>query len=445
MSRPTPARGLLAACAVLVATACTTAPPVSNSLDVKDGFWSGKALSFTVHGGLVSDVVLTEHSCQDSGKTCSDTIGGPMTGSSTLVPFKMFLPGGNLYGKFNTSSTASGSWTAANGTCCKVVVVWLATWQKPWVAPPDAGSSDAGAVDGGSVKPGSANWGGASTGTAHPGPALGLKIPKQPDGLGDAQLQALTVVDTRRAAAGSPMLAQAATIANAAQAHADFYGKYAAKYQQAGLSPHSEDADFGDGFTGEQFSERMSFAGFQGNGTQWPASEVMAFHGEPEAAVDAWLETVYHRLPLLDPTTTAIGYGKSTQGAACDVIDTAARVATPADPIVVWPWPGMTGVPASWSGNEGPQPPKPPKGFPSGPVVTAQFPSGVDVSAHTLKDASGKEIPHVWLDSKTDPNLNGDKAATALYANAPLVKGATYTVRLQYGGNVLEWRFTVAN
>ena len=229
-------------------SACGSATPTAScspAAGAQDGVWSGKAITFVVHCGRVQDVVLTDQQCADSKGTCTDTFGGSVAGTSGTAPISLALSGGKVSGKFTTSTAAVGNWSAKPGTCCTVSTTWTAAWQSAWTPPPDAGStqdasitedgsaldtgplgglgSDGQTVTGDLPTPGSKNWSGNSTGTAHPGPALTAKPPAAPKDASAVQVQALQVVDARRAAAGSPMLALDSLLDKAAQAQADFY------------------------------------------------------------------------------------------------------------------------------------------------------------------------------------------------------------------------------
>jgi uncharacterized protein YkwD len=421
--------------------ACTSPTPTATTNGIREGYWSGSEVSFRVAGGQVRDLVLKTHTCEGGG--CADSFGGPVAGSFGTAPLEATLPGGKVSGKFVTLEKATGTWTAKPGGCCQITVVWAATWQSTVGPSLDAGSAstnDAGSSssDGGTTPNGGSPWGGYSTGTLHPGPAIPLQIPGPPANATAAQKAALQAVDGLRAAAGSPMAVLDAALNQASQAHADFYAQHVAKYQASKLSPHAEDKSFGAGYTGDQFWDRCQAAGFGGA----VSAEDMAFSGSPAPAVDGLLWTVYHRLPLLEPRTTAFGYGVQTAGAAVDVLDFAARPALATDPLVVWPWPGMQGVPSSWSGNEGPQPPAPPKGWPSGPVVSAMFPGAVQVADHQLLDPDGKPLPHVWIEPANDKTKLIPAGTLTLYAHQPL-KSGWHTARITVGQGVLEWRFHV--
>ncbi len=401
---------------------------LSGGYAPKNGKWQGAELSFSLQDGVLDNLVLAEQACSGEG-ACGGLIGGPVEGSFAAPSvFTLVSGGATIKGTFTSWTQASGT-LAVDAGCCSVVGLWTADWV-PGSDTPD--------------QPGSLNWGGASTGTIHPGPTLKRTPPASPDGASQVQVQASDWLDALRAQVGVGPVPGHAALHQAAQAHAEFYTLHAGQYQASGLSPHNENASFGAGFTGATVGQRLAAAGYASGA----ASEVMAFTGSVPGAMQGWLDTVYHRLPMLDPTSFEMGFGLANSGGAqAEVMDVSAVQGSSADPIVVYPWPGQTGVPAGWSGNEGPQPPAPPGGYPCGPVISARFPSKATVKLHSLKDAQGNAVPHVWLDAANDPNMQMfDPTTVVLYAHTPVADG-DYVVRLevQVAGQdqVLEWRFRV--
>ncbi|MSP92478.1 MAG: CAP domain-containing protein [Myxococcales bacterium] len=454
------------ACCVgaLAALACTTAPPGGAggiAVAPNAGAWQGQELTFRVESGQVVDLLLVRQTCK--ANACTGEAQGPLGATTSAgTVFKLAGNGIQLDGRFTSATQAAGTY-ASDAACCKVAGVWAAQWV-PGSGPvtsrnraPDTGGTaadatvgkgDAGpALDTNAAQPGPKDWGGASTGSVHPGPSLPVQATPPPPGASPQQVQAVDLLNTLRAHVGVLAIKGDSALRQAAQAHAAFYGVHASKYKAKGVSPHDEDASFGDGFTGTTLPQRLSAAGYSGA----PGPEIMAFTGSPSGAVQGWLDTVYHRLPLIDPRSSAVGYGQSTKGAACEVMDFGAGAPVPAT-IVVYPWPGQAGVPASWNGLEGPQPPKPPQGYPSGPIITARFPNTVEVVVHVLLDDKAAEVPHVWLDAKTDSTLGAFDAWTkVLYAHKPLAKGS-YRVRIEFKAtkgsaqvDVLQWRFSVGS
>lgn len=411
------------------------------SPSTRDGAWSGPELAFEVSAGRVVSIQVGAASCTgDEG--CSVDFPARTLGSvEGVVAFSAKDDVARVEGQFFGAEQASGSLVLNDGSdCCTVVTAWTASWQAP------IGGVDAGGGGDGGGGLGSPNWGGHSTGTVHPGPARLAPLPDRTgiEGVDPDQRAAAALLDQIRAQVGVAAARLDAAAAAAAQAHAGFYVAHATAYSAAGLSPHAEDASFGDGFTGKNFGDRMKAAGYAGS----PSSEVMAFTGGASGAITGWMETLYHRLPLIAPDTVDFGYGQAAAGKAkCEVmVFGAGKVET--DPIVVWPTPGATDVPRSWDGAESPQPAPPPSGYPSGPMVTARLPKGAVVEAHALQ-AVGDTTPiaHVFLDAGTDSDLAAfDARSVALYADAPLAADTSYEVSLVYRQGTqtetLRWRFS---
>ena len=101
----------------------------------------------------------------------------------------------------------------------------------------------------------------------------------------------------------------------------------------------------------------------------------------------------------------------------------------------------QTGVPTSWGGNEGPQPPAPPGGYPSGPVLSIIFPSlnGLAITATEIFDAACAPLDHVSggadLNTTAGFELGFLRSTVVLYPNVPLASGQTYTVNVEYTQN----------
>jgi hypothetical protein len=277
-------------------------------------------------------------------------------------------------------------------------------------------------------------------------PRTPLQLGSAPEDASSIQRQALYWVNTFRARAGLSPLNQEYSLNAASTAHAVFILQNGDLYLEQGLSVHEQDPDR-PGFLGTRFWDRFEATGY--NGT--PFREVIAYHAQASTAVAHWMETVYHRLPIIHPNAQHIGYGEAhLENDRVNVLDIGAGNGwAPAIPGgVVWPPDGATQVPLSWDGLESPQPPVPPGGFPSGPVVTLTFPSGTDfaIAEHRLTDTvDGNEIPHVFITPATDANL-ADESSVALYAHSALQPARTYSVHMKgvVDGAIFErqWSFT---
>ena len=269
----------------------------------------------------------------------------------------------------------------------------------------------------------------------------------------EKQAAAMAALVTIRAEVGSTSLAGAEGLHAASQAHAAYFAQHCRAIIEGGLSPHEEEPAR-DGFSGVYFWDRAQAAGYDMNGG-W---EVMAFEDDPALAVSLWMETLYHRIPLVHPNARDAGYGgAAVQDDRCrtlgyrgaDVMDFGGGAA-PDDIVVLYPWEGQDEVPVRWLGNESPQPPPPPgDGYPSGPIVTVTFPWTSDGQltggAHDLRGPDGESLAHQFLHPDNDAYLSD---TLCLYADDPLLPGATYTATMGGTRNgeafSYTWSFTTA-
>lgn len=270
-------------------------------------------------------------------------------------------------------------------------------------------------------------------------PGMFPPTPPHPQPLGEAppgasaeQQDALWWVNTYRAQAGLGPVAQLATINEAASAHAKYLVHHPELYDEGGLSVHQESPDY-DGFWGVHYWERLDKAGYTGEAL----AEVVTFQPQAISAVAHCIESLYHRLPLLHPAAKHIGYGAAEHlGRFANVLDvgTTTGAVTIVSQGIPWPPPGAHGVPLTWDGLEEPQPPSPPTGFPSGPIVTLGFSDGAHVvlGEHALIDVTQDSLPVAHVSRSPDNDVYLDEhSAVALYAHDPLEPGHTYEVRFQ--------------
>jgi hypothetical protein len=181
----------------------------------------------------------------------------------------------------------------------------------------------------------------------------------------------------------------------------------------------------------------MKAAGYTGQAS----FEVMAFSNDPVKAVAQWVNSVWHRLPILDPWVTELGYGAAT---GCDTIDFGAGKPMPNTTIVVYPYDGQTGLLTSFDGSrEGPMPPAPSTGWPSGLPITL-WGKSLMITEHTLTiEGQSAPIDHVFLTSTDSQFLRN---AIMMYSNKPLAGATKYHVKItgtSVGGALnREWSFT---
>jgi hypothetical protein len=198
----------------------------------------------------------------------------------------------------------------------------------------------------------------------------------------------------------------------------------------------------------ETFGERLRLAGYGGQAR----FEVMAYVGDGRTSVRLWLDSVWHRLPILSPEVEQAGYGASRSGPLrCDTIDFGMGAGrTPAWQTVVYPYDGQVGVPRSFAGREVPEPPRPPGGWPSGYPITL-YAAGVTATDHRITvDGSDQVLDHVFV-APGDPRALGLLVdEMMLYTLRPLAPATRYRVRIdgtkasgQGSAPVrFEWTFT---
>jgi hypothetical protein len=292
---------------------------------------------------------------------------------------------------------------------------------------------------GGGASAGSPGAGGASAGAATGGSGgmtPGLEAcPSPPDGTPDAAIVALDTENTVRLAMGLDCAAIALPLCGSAQSHCDYYTQNQGTECEA-ASPHDE-IEGCPGYTGAGLGERFDTAGYMGRG----GSECMAFMDDPARAVMVFIDSVYHRTPMLDPWMRDFGYGSATD---CDTIDFGTGAMTDGSVTAVYPYADQTGVPTSFDDSrEGPEPPQPDSGWPSGYPITVYAKSFTVASHGITLDGTSDELPHQWLDD-SDPTL--PSYAKVLYTDAPLLANTTYHVvvsgTLDGADKTFDWKFT---
>jgi hypothetical protein len=162
--------------------------------------------------------------------------------------------------------------------------------------------------------------------------------------------------------------------------------------------------------------------------------------------VQTWLDSVFHRFPIMDRETRVAGYGEAKVGLlSISVVDFGLGPAAKGE-AVVFPADQARDVPAGFMDNELPDPlpqgARPPTGYP----ITLQVGGSstlTSVSGH-LTGADSGDVPGYVLNPGQELSAN----EWAFLAIAPLKPGATYTVEVkgQLDGQAFtkRWSFTVA-
>lgn len=287
---------------------------------------------------------------------------------------------------------------------------------------------------------------GDATATRPPPSSLGdASCPAAPSDAPATAVQAWTTLNAIRLAAGAGCMNLVPALNKSAQSHCDYRAANASNAMCI-ADAHGQVMSC-SGFTGATAQAREIAAGYPRN---LAYTEVATTYGNnPVAAVPSWIDTVWHRIPLLDPWTVDMGYGGA---ARCDVIDIGRGMTTaPQNTIVLYPYDGQTNVPPSFSGREGPQPPPPASGWPSAYPVSI-YAQRISVTEHVItKDGDPTPLPHLWLDSKAPEVNSGLKpyfSNTCFLYGAPFELNTKYRVKIvgSYAGGALnvEWTFTTS-
>jgi len=264
--------------------------------------------------------------------------------------------------------------------------------------------------------------------------------PPAPDGTPENAVTALNYLNSLRLPAGAGCVRMVTEINKAAENHCKYYVD-PANEGMCTANAHNEVMGCA-GFTGTGPGQRMAAAGYMARG----GGEVMAFANNPKSAIDQWVNSVWHRIPLLDPWTGDMGYGAAPD--ACDTIDFGnGAMGVPNTTVLVYPYDGQTNVPTSFNGQyEGPMPPAPPTGWPSASPVTL-YARMLDITEHVLtKDGDTTPIEHVWITGSDPMWGNYLRTSVFMYANAPFEPMTKYRVVMkgssQAGPLDKTWTFT---
>ena len=248
---------------------------------------------------------------------------------------------------------------------------------------------------------------------------------------GTAQERAVARLNELRAHAQVAPVRADAALRRAAEGHAAYYALH-------GFSGHGQEPTR-PGFTGTAPADRIRAAGFDGRCSGESATSMA---GDPAAAVDALVNSVYHRTVMLHPALTLVGFAQSAGGSVFafgGCRDDAPRV----ERLHVYPGAGQTDVPHSFlPRSERPNPLPEAAGFVGSPISIglspwADAPPALDEVR--IVDQSGVLLPYRRVD---------DGGWAYFITVLPLGAGQTHTVSVvgTAGGGIgtfaRAWSFT---
>lgn len=257
--------------------------------------------------------------------------------------------------------------------------------------------------------------------------------------------KALARVNGFRKLAGLPPVTLDPALSRGCLAHARYLALNLGHPATAGLGAHDED---------------LSLPGASEEGrTAGKASDIAIGDQTPLHGIDAWMATLYHRVPILEPNLKAVGYGCARarrQGwvAVLNVHGGRERGKLRPAP-VLYPAPDQTGVPLHFPiGGEEPNPIPDDRTGKAGYPITAFFPEDQPLQSASaiLTDGTSREVA-VWFstpETPANPKFARNQGNTVcLIPKQPLRPNMTYTVLVRgtRGGQGWQksWQFTTGS
>ena len=276
-----------------------------------------------------------------------------------------------------------------------------------------------------------------------PGRSRSGPRPPDPDAVQRAHAAAaLSAVNAARARAGLAAVRLDQRLSDSGLAHTWYWFFNNASPSVAKLGIHLETPGL-PGFAGARAGDRAGVFGWHDG----PIGEDITHRGDATAAVGDWVDSVYHRFPIMRPDLKVIGYADAGIG-NLPMEDMEFGFGFPSGPAhapVAYPADGQAQVPTTFFDNELPDPV--PAGAPrtTGYPVTVTFDqySSARVSSLSLSGPNGVELPAYIL----SPGVSTENSASLL-PQRPLAPHTVYTVKLTatVDGSAYDrtWRFTTA-
>jgi len=189
--------------------------------------------------------------------------------------------------------------------------------------------------------------------------------------------------------------------------------------------------------------------GFSAEGALSASRSLLSYGTTPEGAIEEWLATFYHRLPLLDPGLFGVGFAAEDGVVVADVHS---LVLDPArDHVALWPMDDARDVPRAFH-------PEQPNPVPGSDMAALGFP--VSVQLYFVEPTRRVTLElELW---QGEPESGARVACHVLSPDAPLFTGLVprnawalvperwldartrYTAVARFGGETRRWSFTTA-
>lgn len=272
----------------------------------------------------------------------------------------------------------------------------------------------------------------------------------QPTATGDTSADGLALLNFYRSMLGLDSVTEDPEQSRTCQVHLDYLQAYAEAQGLPYYLEHQEDPASPD------YSEEGNQAGID---------SVLSYgQGDIRQAIDGWLATLYHRLPLIDPGLRAVGIAFDSNY-ACIQYRPGTVGSVTADHPVLWPIADGTFTNATFGGSESPcptveDPLNASECPPSGTIASlglhdARSISDVTGHLHRLDTGEEQTLFHIWYDGGPSeheqagyvehtialvPEVGSSLAQTDYEAEiSATVDGAPYTFRWRFGfGGALD-------
>jgi uncharacterized protein YkwD len=272
---------------------------------------------------------------------------------------------------------------------------------------------------------------GALRGVARPDPSAALAA---------AAAQALAAVNAVRAQAGLAPVELDSRLSDSATSHSFYWLFNNVASTAHGLGIHEESAGL-LGFSGVTFAARDATFGYE---QPWVAEDI-THRTSADKAVNDWVDSVFHRFPILRPDLVTIGYGQAAVG-EITMQDMEFGYSAPGSAAPVrYPAADQSSVPVRFVDNELPDPVPDGKQRTTGYPVTVTFAAGdsASMSSFTLSEPDGAALEAYVL----APSQSTENSASLLPA-IPLHPATTYSAHLvaTLNGHPYDqtWSFTTA-
>ncbi|MDX8377099.1 MAG: CAP domain-containing protein [Mariprofundales bacterium] len=254
---------------------------------------------------------------------------------------------------------------------------------------------------------------------------------------------AIAYINTFRKKSGLLPISPYATLNAAAQNHAAYIVTNYAGQPQANW--HAEVTGT-PGFTGVTGANRVSAANAS-NSYPFGIFEVIVSLANPYQAIDNWLNSAYHQIPLFMSSIGQAGFGNAAaNGLEAAVLDMTQD--TVSDGLIhTYPADKQTNIPISFAGREVPDPlATSTLAYPVGQPIGVYGSGGaLNIVSALLMDSLGNTIVLYVLDKANDPHTLLAIDQVLLIPSIPLNALTTYTVSISGSHNNLQlnktWSF----